>query len=272
MKDNIQIVATIGPATNTKEKIMELARAGMDIARLNFSWGSYEEHERYIALVREVGNELGKKILVLQDLSGPRIQEEVGHSFNASTLQIITEKDKADIVFGVAQGVDYIAQSFVARAEDIIELKELIAKEGALTPVIAKIERQEAIDNLEAIIAVSDGIMIARGDLGDNVPLETLPLVSKDILEACNKAKKPVIVATQMLYSMVKSPVPTRAEVSDVAFAVLSGADAVMLSDETAAGAYPTEAVDIMRRTAGAASARLALSNQLSLNQFTARI
>ena len=162
----------------------------------------------------------------------------------------LTEKDRADALFAIGLGVDYLALSFVRRPDDVTDLKDLIAKAGATTPIIAKIEKPEAMDCMDEIIAEADGIMVARGDLGVEMPPETVPIVQRELVERCRLAFKPVIVATQMLESMISSPRPTRAEVSDVSTAVFEGADAVMLSAETAAGAYPVRAVKMMDRVA----------------------
>lgn len=167
----------------------------------------------------------------------------------------LTDKDRDDLLFGLAQGVDYVALSFVRRASDLVEIKALIAAAGASTPVIAKIEKPEALREFEAILEAADGIMVARGDLGVEMPPEQVPIVQKQLIEAANMAGKPVITATQMLDLMIRNPRPTRAEASDVANAIIDGADAVMLSGETATGAYPIEAVRMMARIAEVAEA-----------------
>lgn len=222
----------------------------MDVVRLNFSWGTYEEHAGYIKTVRDVAAKLGKRIPIIQDLSGPRMQQEKGHHFDPSLEELITPKDIADLKFGLEHDVDYVAMSYVGSAEDVAELKRLIKESGKETPVISKIERQKAIDAIDAIIAVSDAIMIARGDMGNEVPLEKIPVIEKEIIEKCKKAGKPVITATQMFLSMTENPEPTRAEVTDVFFAITNGSDAIMLSEETSRGKYPVEAVMIMERAA----------------------
>jgi pyruvate kinase len=162
----------------------------------------------------------------------------------------VSEKDRSDLAFGVAKGVDYIALSFVRSADDVRRARELVRERGGEIPIIAKIEKHEALDCIDAIIAEVDGIMVARGDLGVEIPLERVPLVQKMLIEKANRVGKPVITATQMLRSMVESPRPTRAEVTDVANAIIDGTDAVMLSEETASGAYPVEAVQMMGRIA----------------------
>ncbi len=243
-----QIVATIGPATKDKEIIKEMIMHGMDVVRLNFSWGTYEEHAGYIKNVRESANESGKRIPIIQDLSGPRVQEKSGHEFNKGAVEVITEKDLADLKFGIEQGVDYIAMSFVGEANDIVKLREKMQGFGKVIPIISKIERKVALDNIDEIIKVSDAVMVARGDLGNEVPLEQIPFIEKDIIAKCKIAEKPVIVATQMMLSMTENVLPTRAEVTDVAYAIISGADAIMLSEESASGKYPLEAVEMMEK------------------------
>lgn len=243
-----QIVATLGPASRDADTIEQMAQHQMDVVRLNFSWGTHEEHAGYIKTVRDVAAKLGKRIPIIQDLSGPRMQQEKGHHFDPSLQELITPKDIADLKFGLDHDVDYVAMSYVGSANDVVELKRIIKESGKNTPVISKIERQKAIDAIDAIIAVSDAIMIARGDMGNEVPLEKIPLVEKEIIEKCKKAGKPVITATQMFLSMTDSPEPTRAEVTDVFFAITNGSDAVMLSEETSRGKYPIEAVTMMER------------------------
>jgi pyruvate kinase len=328
-----KIVATLGPATSTPERIAGLIRAGMNVARLNFSHGTHAEHAARIAMVRRAAAEAGRHVAILQDLQGPKIRTGplengqpvelvagqrfvittepiVGNANRVSTtyralpldvrprdrillsdglieLVVIshtdtevetevvhggrlrehqginlpgvrvsapaaTEKDFVDLAFGLEQGVDYVALSFVRRASDVREVKEFIRRAGKQTPVIAKIERPEALDVLPEILAEADGIMVARGDLGVEMPPERVPIVQKQIIAAANRAMLPVITATQMLESMIHNPRPTRAEASDVANAILDGTDAVMLSGETAAGAYPIEAVQMMALIADA--------------------
>ncbi len=243
-----QIVATIGPASFDKEIMKKMIDAQMDVARLNFSWGKYEEHALCVKNIREASAEAGRRIPIIADLSGPRIQEEKGHEFNKSAVEVITDKDLKDLEFALSQDVDYIAMSFVGGASDIIKLREDMKKDGKVIPIIAKIERKIAVEKIDEIIAVTDAIMVARGDMGNEVPLEEIPFIEKDIIERCKKAGKPVIVATQMMFTMKDNPTPTRAEVTDVTYAVTSGADAVMLSEETANGKYPVETVAMMER------------------------
>jgi pyruvate kinase len=325
-----KIICTLGPATDSEEKIAALILAGMNVARLNFSHGTHAEHAATIARVRHVARELNRPLAILQDLQGPKIRtgrlrhgEPVelvrGAEFRLTTREVegtaqlvsttytglpadvqpgdrlllddgllelrveqvkdtevltrvvhggclkehkginlpgiavhtpsLTEKDRADLVFGVEQQVDYVALSFVRRAEDIADIKRALAEispEAAKLPVIAKLEKPSALDNLEAIIACAEGVMVARGDLGVELSPQQVPTAQKHIIEAANRQRKIVITATQMLESMITNPLPTRAEVSDVANAIFDGTDAVMLSAETAVGAYPVEAVKMM--------------------------
>jgi len=326
-----KIVATLGPASETSERIVALIEAGMDVARMNFSHGTYAEHARRIACVREAAARTRRPVAVLQDLQGPKIRTGPlsgggpvdlveGNRFTLTTrdvpgdagavstsyralardvvagdrillsdgaialrvlaatdtdieteivyggllnerqginlpgvkvsIQGVTDKDIRDLEFGLTQLVDYVAISFVRTADDVWRVKRLIQAAGADTPVIAKLEKPEAIDALSEIIDAADGVMVARGDLGVELAPEKVPLVQKRIIELANLAAKPVITATQMLESMIESPRPTRAEASDVANAILDGTDAIMLSGETAVGRYPVEAVETMARVA----------------------
>jgi pyruvate kinase len=320
-----RIVATLGPASSERAMILDLARAGVDVFRLNFSHGTQQQHAARLGLIRSVETELQRPLGVLLDLQGPKLRlgtfsdgkvqlhpgqdfrldlsdqpgnaQRVGmphaeifaalqvghqvllddgrvclevlamHADSAETvvrvggelsdhkgvnvpgvllpLSPLTVKDRLDLEFGLALGVDWVALSFVQRPQDLIELKALVAGRAL---VIAKLEKPAAIDQLEAIVAEADGIMVARGDLGVEMPPEQVPPTQKRILRVCRAMGTPVIVATQMLDSMVHAPVPTRAEASDVATAIYDGADAVMLSAESASGAYPLEAVSIMDR------------------------
>jgi len=325
-----KIVATLGPATNSEDKIEELIKAGVNTFRFNFSHGDHDTHRENLRKVRKISERLNKPTAVLQDLSGPKIRigeveepfylhygdkvkivkykttgnkenktlslnypsileqlkkgdmiyiadglirlevidkfedgvitqvlvggiisSRKGVNFPNANINIsaITEKDIKDIEFAVKEEIDIIALSFVKTAEDIKKAKEIIKSFGGDQPLFAKIEKHEAIDNIDEIIEVADGIMVARGDLGVEVDMEKVPIIQKQIIKKCNEAGKPVITATQMLTSMLSSPRPTRAEVSDIANAVLDGTDAVMLSDETAVGKYPVEAVKVMSRT-----------------------
>ncbi len=323
----VKIVCTLGPATNTYERILKLAQIGMDVARFNFSHGSYEDHKQRFEWVRRASLECKKPIAILQDLQGPkiRVRKFVGDqvelkpgaefiltvrdlplgnekeaavsypTFNKDvtpgsvvllddgnlslkvlavkgddvhcevvhggilknnkgvnlpgsilSVDALTDKDKEDLKFGLDLGVDYVALSFVQRPEDVKAIKDLIFFHGKDTPVISKIEKPQAVDHIDEIICLSDGIMIARGDMGVEMNVWEVPPIQKNIIERCNRLGKPVITATQMLESMIGNPRPTRAEATDVANAVLDGTDAVMLSAETASGAYPFEAVEHM--------------------------
>ncbi|MFA6608610.1 MAG: pyruvate kinase [Candidatus Paceibacterota bacterium] len=242
MERKTKIIATLGPSSGTEEVFSKIA-SYVDMVRLNFSWGTHEEMKNLIEMVRKVSDEQGRKILIIQDLSGPRKQEANGHHMDTGAQGVITEKDLIDLEFGVKNSVDYVAMSYVGNSSDVIALRDHMEKFGNKIPVIAKIERKEAVDNIEDIINVSDAIMIARGDLGKALPIEEIPLVEKNILSLCINKNKFVIVATEMLLSMVKEDRPTRAEVTDVEFAVTSGASAVMLSEETATGEHPLESV-----------------------------
>lgn len=318
-----KIVCTLGPSTASDDAIRGLIEAGMNVARVNFSHGTHEQHAATIALVRRLASEEGKPIAILGDLQGPRIrigdlaqpivlkvgedvvlvhegQEsngeipvtydqlandvrvgdriliddglielvalEVGNArvkarvlnggnlkshkgMNLPGIQVsapsITDKDLADIRFAVDQEVDYLALSFVRRAEDIESLRKLIPK---WLLVVAKIEKDVALNNIDAIVRATDAVMVARGDLGVELPFEAVPGAQKRIIRLANRHGRPVITATQMLESMIEHPRPTRAEASDVANAIMDGTDAVMLSAETAAGAYPRLAVEAMTR------------------------
>ncbi len=251
MESITKIIATIGPASNNKEIISEMIKYRMDMARLNFSWGSYDWHKEIIEHIREESKNNNRLISIIQDLSGPRVQEGADHHFGGKENQkVITEKDIEDLYFGIKQKVEYVALSFVGSVSDVIELRKIITERGGNQKIISKIERKIAYENLIEIINESDGIMVARGDLGNEFPLEEIPFIQHHIIKECNKAGKMVIVATQMLLSMVDNPTPTRAEVSDVAYAILDGADGVMLSEESAKGRYPVEAIAMMEKIA----------------------
>jgi pyruvate kinase len=246
-----KIIATVGPKSDSKEIIADMIKHHVNMFRLNFSWGENEWHSKIIKDIRESAQENNLIIPIIQDLSGPRVQEGQEHHFGGKEGEdVITEKDKKDLSFGIEQKVEYIALSFVGSAQDVIELKNLIKEKGGNQKVISKVERQIAYQNIDEIIKESDAIMVARGDLGNEFPLEEIPFIQHDIIQKCNDAGKMVIVATQMLLSMVESPTPTRAEVSDVAYAILDGANAVMLSEESAKGAHPIEAVSMMEKIA----------------------
>ncbi len=251
MPSRTQIVCTIGPASQETAVLDKLLSAGMDVARLNFSHGTHENHAMLIANIRGAAEKAGRHIPIIQDLSGPRIQEGAEHHIDPKATQVITEKDLNDLDFGVAQHVDYVCQSFVGSAQDVERLRQEIAKRtagGAMPRVMAKVERREALDNIEEIVQAADAVMLGRGDLGLAIPLEQVPFAEALVVHHCKERRKPVIVATQMLESMVENPTPTRAEVTDIAYAIILGADAVMLSEETARGKHPVEAVTFMER------------------------
>jgi len=324
-----KIVCTLGPATSADAIVRDLMRQGMDVARLNFSHGTHEEHARTIERVRRIAEKEGRGIGILQDLQGPKIRtgrfkyrrpialrtgarvtitprdlegtaslistsfsglakevspgdrilladgiielrvravkgqdvecevvnggllgEHQGINLPGLALSVpsLTEKDRKDLEFGLKHGVDMVAVSFVRTAEDVIHIKRLIGARGNMPPVIAKLEKPQAIEHLDDILGVADAVMVARGDLGVEMSPEVVPIIQKEIIRRAAEWRKPVITATQMLESMVENPRPTRAEASDVANAIFDGTDAVMLSGETAAGKFPCEAVAFMAR------------------------
>ena len=323
-----KIVATVGPASSSKEMLRALIREGVDVFRLNFSHGTHEDHLKVIKNVRELNDELGTQICLLQDLQGPKIrvnemqpniviergqkliittQELLGNGeiistsykslpndvkvgdmiliddgklelkvlektdtqvtteviyggslksrkginlpFTKVSAPSLTEKDLKDLEFGLENDVDWIALSFVRKAEDIHSMRSILDSRQSAARIVAKIEKPEALSNIDDIIAATDAVMVARGDLGVEIWMEEVPMVQKMLVEKCNKAGKPVIVATQMMESMIENPRPTRAETNDVANAVMDGADALMLSAETASGKYPLEVIRSMVRT-----------------------
>jgi pyruvate kinase len=327
-----KIVATIGPACDTVEKLRELINAGVDVVRLNFSHGTHEDHHRRLVMVRQISEEIKKPISILQDLQGPKMRvgrlpdagidlvvgekvlltaslltppAGIDHAIPMEVPELVrsvrkgsrvllddgrlelqvsdvkadaveaivtlggkltshkgvnlpgaeilipgfTEKDREDLIFGLQEEVDYVAISFVRSADDLRIVREAILDINPArsdTRLIAKLERPEAIADLDAILDASDGVMVARGDLGVETSPQTVPIMQKLIIEAANRKSRQVITATQMLESMIQNPRPTRAEASDVANAIFDGTDAVMLSGETASGAYPVESVKMM--------------------------
>lgn len=326
-----KIVCTMGPNTDNREIMKELALNGMDVARFNFSHGDHAEHKHRLEILESVREELGIPIASLLDTKGPEIRTgklkdgkkvtlKEGDLYTLTTEEIVgdetrgyinyaglaedvkpgdriliddglielhvrevngtdivcrienggelgekkgvnvpgvrvklpalTDKDKEDIRFGVDAGFDFVAASFVRNADAIREIREILNEKGSAMQIIAKIENEEGIENIDSIIEASDGIMVARGDMGVEIPAEKVPHIQKMIIRKCNLACKVVITATQMLDSMIRNPRPTRAEVSDVANAVYEGTDAVMLSGETAMGSYPIEAVRMMSQIA----------------------
>ena len=328
-----KIVCTIGPASRAPEDLDHLVKAGMDVARLNFSHGSHAEHAEVVRRIRDGEARWGRPIAILQDLQGPkirlgtfcpngggRVDLEAGKGFTLSATPVegsvdrssvshpeylkelkpgdevwmddgmiqlkveetsaaavrcrvtaggrisdhkglsfphvplpiscLTPKDRADLRFGIDQGIDFVAVSFVRSAADIAEVRKFLHEQGAELPIVAKLERQEVMGNLPGILTLVDAVMVARGDLGVDVPLEDVPHIQKEVIRQARQAKVPVIVATQMLESMITHLRPTRAEVSDVTTAIFDGADAIMLSAESATGRYPVEAVETMARIA----------------------
>lgn len=325
-----KIVATIGPASSEKETLLAMMKEGMNVARLNFSHGSYEDHKKVVENIRELNDETGLNVALLADLQGPKIrtrkmkdngvdlisgakveivtdegiegtaekfainyeqlpadvkkgekirlddgklelevlstngkdsiQAIVNHGGILSSnkgvnlpntvisLPSLTEKDTEDLAFALEQDVDWIGLSFVRSARDIIELKHLIRKKKRKAKIVAKIEKPEAIEDIDEIIRQTDAIMVARGDLGVEIPMEDVPLVQKMLIKKCYLHAKPIIVATQMMESMIENYTPTRAEVNDVANAVLDGADAVMLSGETSVGKFPVRVIQAMSK------------------------
>jgi len=325
-----KIVCTIGPASSSDKMLEGLIRAGMNVARLNFSHGDYPSHRRVIRKIRQLERKLDRPVAILQDLPGPKVRigavagdrvrlqtrrpfvlttrkilgselavsvsfpglthavrkgdpillgdgeielealqvqkyevkcriivggilgSHKGIHFPRSTLNIraLTHEDKKDLAFGIANKVDMIALSFVRNSQDILYARREMEKYGAAIPIIAKIEKHEALDELDGILKNVDGIMVARGDLGLEIAQQRIPAMQKKMIRDANHLGKPVITATQMLRSMVWNPRPTRAEVADIANAILDGTDALMLSEETAAGEYPLQAVTIMAQVA----------------------
>jgi len=332
-----RIICTIGPASNSPDAMRSLIRAGMDVARINFSHGDHTTHAQSIATLRQTAEQEGRLVAVMGDLQGPKLRvgaieggavelregdvvtltvcpqpgaadeipvphPELLRDLRAGqvillddgTLELIvvrasegslkcrvitggqlashkginvpgarlsfsalTPKDRQAAAFALEQGVDFFALSFVRRAADVRELRQFLKGRGADVPIIAKIEKPEALSVFDAILAEADGVMVARGDLGVETPAEEVPFHQKHIIHACNQVGKPVITATQMLQTMIEHPHPTRAEASDVANAILDGTDAVMLSGETAIGRYPVEAVETMARICANAEAHL---------------
>ncbi|KAH8340961.1 hypothetical protein KR059_010512, partial [Drosophila kikkawai] len=243
------IICTVGPSSQRADVLLELIRAGMRVVRMNFSHGSHEYHSKTIQEARkaiamyqeETG--LPKAVALALDTKGPEIRTGV-----AVDLPALTERDRRDLQFGAEQKVDMIFASFIRDAKALADIRQALGPAGDRIKVISKIENQQGLTNIDEIILASDGIMVARGDLGIEIPSESVPLAQKSIIAKCNKVGKPVICATQMLDSMTTKPRPSRAEVADVANAILDGADAVMLSGETAKGKYPAEAVRVMAK------------------------
>ena len=246
MSSRAQIIATIGPASNSADTLCDMSAAGMDVARLNFAWIPDEaEALRQIHAARAGAAACGRSAPLLADLPARRGPQTAGYD---STAPLLTPEEEAQIAVCIKEGVEFFALSFVGGAKDVEVLRALVRAHGGAQKIIAKIERKVAVETIDEIIAAADAVMVARGDLGAEVPLEEIPFIQKTIIAKANAAGKPVIVATQMLLSMTKEKEPTRAEVTDVEGAIMDGADAVMLSEETASGTYPVEAVAMMER------------------------
>src|SRR2546426_977860 len=239
-----KIVCTIGPASSSAAELDRLVTAGLDVARLNFSHGTHEEHAAVIERIRAGEARWGRPIAILPDLQGAKMPRVT------LPVSCLTAKDREDLRFGLRHRVDFIAVSFVRSADDIDEVRAFLRGEGVELPIVAKLERHEILTNLPGILSKVDAVMVARGDLGVDVPIEDVPHIQKEIIRQARGAQAPAIVATQMLESMVTHLRPTRAEVSDVSTAIFDGADAIMLSAETATGRYPHDAVAVMARIA----------------------
>ena len=232
---HVKIVCTLGPASNTPEVIEKMISSGMDIARLNLSYGTLEDHRNTVAMVRAAAKKIGLPTAVLLDCPGRKRRTGDTKAVFSDHLQFAQDNQ-----------LDYIALSFITSTEQVEEVQALAAQMKINIHIVAKIEKGEALAVSDSIIAISDGVMVARGDLGLQINIEKVPLAQKKIIHEANHRGKPVITATEMLESMVKSPTPTRAEATDVANAVLDGTDAVMLSEETSIGQYPLEAIKMM--------------------------
>lgn len=239
MRIHSKIVCTLGPASSSPEVIENMLKAGMDVARLNLSYGTHEEHARTISIIRSLSEKLGEPAGVMLDLPG----------YKRRTGGIV-DVFKDQLEFASEQDVDFIALSFITSAEQVSDIRDLSNTIDPQKPLIIKIEQEKALENSKGIIEVSDGIMVARGDLALEISIEKVPLAQKRLIKEANQRGKTVITATQMLESMVRSSLPTRAEATDVSNAVLDGSDAIMLSEETAIGKYPVEAVTMMNRIA----------------------
>lgn len=325
-----KIIATIGPATSSYENLRKIIEAGVDVCRLNFSHGSYDDHQQVIDNIRKVNEDLGMHVAILLDLQGPKLRvgemengkvelkkdsilevstqkcigtsEKIYVNFeslpkdinpgerillddgklelkvietnkkNSIKTQVVvggwlsnkkgfnlpdtrlsipsmTQKDLDDLKFGLENKVEWVALSFVRNADDVIFIKNIIELNDWKPRVIAKVEKPEAVENIDRIVQVTDGVMVARGDLGVEMPMESVPVIQKMIVKKCIEFSKPVIIATQMMESMITNPVPTRAELNDIANAVMDGADAVMLSAETSVGAFPINDITYMQKT-----------------------
>lgn len=245
-KSRAQIIATIGPSSESKSMLLAMVENGMDVVRFNMSWAETSDHQKHLNLIRDIEKEKEIKIPIIFDLPGPRVQEGKKHTYKKNLNYELSKKDIDLLKFGIKNNIDYFALSFVGNSDDILLYQEKINEFSGNQKLIAKIERKIAVENLDNILGVSDAIMVARGDLGTEVPIEQIPFLQNEIIKKTKEQNKSVIVATQMMLSMVENTEPTRAEVTDVSTAIMHGADAVMLSDETAIGKYPDLAVGIM--------------------------
>jgi len=243
LKRHVKIVCTLGPASQSEHVISEMLKAGMDIARLNLNYGTLEEHSQTISLVRRLSNDLGLRTGVLLDCPGLK-------KYPTATIREAFQKH---LEFANSQNVDFIALSFISNAEQVNQVRRLLTEIEYSVPLVVKIEQTSALAESDSILDIADGIMVARGDLAIQISIEKVPLAQKRLVKAANQRGKPVITATQMLESMVKSVHPTRAEAADIANAVLDGTDALMLSEESAVGDYPVAAVEMMARIAAEA-------------------
>lgn len=250
MARRAKIVCTLGPATASADRLRELIEAGMDVARLDLGHGTRAEHATAYHLVREVAARAGRTVGVLADLRGPQIRFG-----QLATGAALAEQRAADLRFALGLGVDLVALPFVTSARDVAVARDVMAELGMWRPVLAKLETPTAVHHLDAIVDAFDGVVVARDDLGVELPLDEIPLVQKRAVRRCRELAKPVVVAAQMLDSMVGQPRPTRAEASDVANAVLDGADALLLADETSVGAFPVAATRMMARIIESAEA-----------------
>ena len=257
MRTHSKIVCTLGPASSSPVVIENMLKAGMDIARLNLSYGNSEEHARTISIIRSTSEKLGEPVGVMLDLPGYK-RRSGG----------IVDVFKDQLEFASEQDVDFIALSFITSAEQVSEIRDLLNTIDPQQPLIVKIEQEKALENSKGIIEVSDGIMVARGDLALEISIEKVPLAQKRLIKEANQRGKPVITATQMLESMVRSSLPTRAEATDVSNAVLDGSDAIMLSEETAIGNYPVESVSMMHRIAIEAETALSYHQVLESGSY----
>ncbi|MFZ2500847.1 MAG: pyruvate kinase [Minisyncoccia bacterium] len=248
MSSRPQIVATIGPSSDKPEVLKAMIEAQVDVARFNFEWFDEQVTGHKIEVFRATATECGRAIPIIADFPRSRVQLAEGHTYDASLPFSISSQEEEMLQFCVENKIEYIALSFVGSSEDVARYREAIATHKGAQKIIAKIERKVAVDAIDEIIAVSDAVMVARGDLGKEVPLEQIPFIQKMIITKANIAQIPVITATQMLFSMVEHSEPTRAEVADVAEAIMDGSDAVMLSEETASGHFPVESVMMMNR------------------------